>query len=68
MAFGLKDIKAKYRELFVVEKSPEGKNKPKDIKKMARDFWYGKPHEERRAAVFSAHSSREAYFSLTVLP
>ena len=48
MAFGLKDIKAKYRELFVVEKSPEEKNKPKDVKKMARDFWYGKPHEERR--------------------
>ncbi len=48
MAIGLKDIKAKYRELFVVEKSPEEKNKPKDVKKMARDFWYGKPHEERR--------------------
>ncbi len=44
----LSDIKAKYRELFVVEKSPEEKNKPKDYKKMARDFWYGKPHEERR--------------------
>ena len=33
MAFGLKDIKAKYRELFVVEKSPEEKNKPKDYEK-----------------------------------
>jgi hypothetical protein len=48
MAFGLKDIKAKYRELFVVEKSPEEKNQPFDIKKKAHDFWYGKPHEERR--------------------
>jgi hypothetical protein len=48
MAIGFKDIKAKYRELFVVEKSPEEKNKPKDIKKMAKDFIYGKPHEERR--------------------
>ncbi len=44
----LKDIKAKYRELFVVEKAPEDKNKPKDFKKAAKDFWYGKPHEERR--------------------
>ncbi|MBQ9589892.1 MAG: 2-hydroxyacyl-CoA dehydratase [Butyrivibrio sp.] len=44
----LKDIKAKYRELFVVEKSPEEKNKPRDIKKTVKDFWYGKPHEERR--------------------
>ena len=48
VGLGLKDIKAKYRELFVVEKSPEEKNKPKDVKKMAKDFWYGKPHEERR--------------------
>ncbi|WP_026488056.1 2-hydroxyacyl-CoA dehydratase family protein [Butyrivibrio sp. XBB1001] len=48
MKLNMKDIKAKYRELFVVEKAPEDKNKPKDIKKMARDFWYGKPHEERR--------------------
>ncbi len=44
----LDDIKAKYRELFVVEKAPEGKGKPKDLKKAAKDFWYGKPHEERR--------------------
>jgi hypothetical protein len=42
------DIKDKYRELFVVEKSPEEKNKPKDFKKAAKDFIYGKPHEERR--------------------
>ena len=28
----LKDIQAKYRELFVVEKAPEDKNKPKDLK------------------------------------
>ena len=48
MKLNVKDIKAKYRELFVVEKAPEDKNKPKDIKKMASDFWYGKPHEERR--------------------
>ena len=48
MKLKMKDIKAKYRELFVVEKAPEDRNKPKDIKKMARDFWYGKPHEERR--------------------
>ena len=44
----LKDIKAKYRELFVVEKSPEQKSQPKDLKKAAKDFIYGKPHEERR--------------------
>ncbi len=48
MGFGLKDIKAKYRELFVVEKSPEEKNKPKDFQQTMKDFWYGKPHEERR--------------------
>ncbi len=48
MGISLKDIKAKYRELFVVEKSPEEKNKPKDLKKTVHDFWYGKPHEERR--------------------
>ena len=44
----LSDIKAKYRELFVVEKSPEQKNQPRDFKKAAKDFIYGKPHEERR--------------------
>ena len=33
MGITLKDIKAKYRELFVVEKSPEEKNKPFDAKK-----------------------------------
>ncbi len=43
-----KDIKAKYRELFVVEKAPEQKDQPRDIKKAVKDFWYGKPHEERR--------------------
>ena len=48
MGISLKDIKAKYRELFVVEKSPEEKNKPRDFKKTVHDFWYGKPHEERR--------------------
>ncbi|MCR5404915.1 MAG: 2-hydroxyacyl-CoA dehydratase family protein [Butyrivibrio sp.] len=48
MGIGLKDIKAKYKELFVVEKSPEEKNRPRDIKKSLHDFWYGKPHEERR--------------------
>ena len=48
MGIGLKDIKAKCKELFVVEKSPEEKNKPRDIRKSLHDFWYGKPHEERR--------------------
>ncbi|MBE5824581.1 MAG: 2-hydroxyacyl-CoA dehydratase [Butyrivibrio sp.] len=48
MGITFKDIKAKYRELFVVEKSPEEKNKPFDAKKAVKDFWYGKPHEERR--------------------
>ena len=48
MGISLKDVKAKYRELFVVEKSPEEKNKPFDAKKAVKDFWYGKPHEERR--------------------
>ena len=48
MGISFKDVKAKYRELFVVEKSPEEKNKPFDAKKAVKDFWYGKPHEERR--------------------
>jgi hypothetical protein len=48
MKISFKDVKAKYRELFVVEKSPEEKNKPFDAKKAVKDFWYGKPHEERR--------------------
>ena len=43
----LSEIKDTYRKLFVVEKSPEEKNKPKDLKKELKDFWYGKPHEER---------------------
>ena len=50
----LSRITSKMKDLFVVEKEsaesagpvqPSGKKR--DLKKMARDFWYGKPHEER---------------------
>ena len=46
----LSKLKAKYRELFVVEKSPEQKEKDRQRspKKKFQDFWYGRPHEERR--------------------
>ncbi|WP_026653898.1 2-hydroxyacyl-CoA dehydratase family protein [Butyrivibrio proteoclasticus] len=42
------EFKKKYHELFVVEKRPEDKEKPRDVKKAFNDFWNGKPHEERR--------------------
>ena len=48
MGFSFKDIKSKYRELFVVEKPRNEKDKARDLKKTVHDFWYGKPHEERR--------------------
>ncbi len=48
MGFSFKDIKSKYRKLFVVEKPRNEKDKARDLKKTVHDFWYGKPHEERR--------------------
>ena len=52
-------VRQKMRELFVVEQQGDAGEKkgfpdrlkelkdPKKLKKAARDFWYGKPHEER---------------------
>ena len=43
-----KIVREQMKELFVVEKPENQQEGKKDIKKIARDFWYGKPHEERR--------------------
>ena len=40
-------FRSKMKELFVVEKDSKEKNRKKDLKKTVKDFWYGKPHEER---------------------
>ena len=41
-------IRSKAKELFVTERPKEEKNDTKDFRKIVRDFWFGKPHEERR--------------------
>ena len=41
------EIRNKVRGKFAGKPAGEGKEK-KSLKKIARDFWYGKPHEERR--------------------
>jgi len=43
----IKQITGRRRELFVVEKDGKASGRKKDLKKALKDFWYGKPHEER---------------------
>ncbi|MBQ6470201.1 MAG: 2-hydroxyacyl-CoA dehydratase [Lachnospiraceae bacterium] len=51
-ALSPKALKEKMTELFVVKPGEEEASAAgagnKDLRKMAKDFWYGKPHEERR--------------------